>query len=80
MGQHHRLTQGSTASPPATIKEAQNKIEALTGIKRSETQVWEFLKKTPSPIWYGDQSLKISRQSSREIGGWHLLTSTRVLA
>jgi transposase len=33
------------AYPPATIKEAQNKIEALTGIKRSETQVREFLKK-----------------------------------
>jgi len=27
------------AHPPATIKEAQQKIEALTGIKRRETQV-----------------------------------------
>lgn len=34
--------------PPATIKEAQSEIEALTGIKRSETQVREFLKKTAS--------------------------------
>ncbi len=33
------------ANPPATIKEAQSEIEALTGIKRSETQVREFLKK-----------------------------------
>ena len=33
------------ASPPATIKEAQHEIEALTGIKRSETQVREFLQK-----------------------------------
>jgi transposase len=33
------------AHPPATIKAAQNKIEALTGIKRSETQVRAFLKK-----------------------------------
>jgi transposase len=33
------------AHPPATIKEAQSKIEALTGIQRSETQVREFLKK-----------------------------------
>jgi transposase len=33
------------AHPPATIKEAQNKIEVLTGIKRSETQVREYLKK-----------------------------------
>jgi transposase len=36
--------------PPATIKEAQSKIAALTGIQRSETQVAEFLKKTPSPL------------------------------
>ena len=33
------------ANPPATIKEAQHEIETLTGIKRSETQVGEFLKK-----------------------------------
>jgi hypothetical protein len=33
------------AHPPATIKEAQNKIEVLTGIKRSETQVREYCKK-----------------------------------
>jgi transposase len=33
------------AHPPATIKEAQSKIEALTGIKRSETQVREYCKK-----------------------------------
>lgn len=32
-------------NPPATIKEAQSEIEALTGIQRSETQVREFLKK-----------------------------------
>ncbi len=31
--------------PPATIKEAQSEIEALTGLQRSETQVREFLKK-----------------------------------
>ena len=33
------------AHPPASIKEAQSEIESLTGIKRSETQVREFLKK-----------------------------------
>jgi transposase len=33
------------AHPPATIKEAQHKIEVVTGIRRSETQVREFLKK-----------------------------------
>ena len=32
-------------NPPATVKEAQSEIEILTGIKRSETQVAEFLKK-----------------------------------
>ena len=32
-------------NPPASIKEAQSEIEAITGIKRSETQVREFLKK-----------------------------------
>ncbi len=31
--------------PPASIQEAQSEIEALTGIKRSETQIAEFLKK-----------------------------------
>jgi hypothetical protein len=33
--------------PPASIKEAQSEIEALTGIKRSETQVREYLR-TPA--------------------------------
>ena len=33
------------ANPPASIKEAQSEIEALTGIKRSATQVRDFLKK-----------------------------------
>jgi transposase len=33
------------AHPPASIKEAQSAIEAITGIRRSETQVREFLKK-----------------------------------
>lgn len=31
-------------NPPATIKEAMAKIEELTGIKRSETQVRKYLK------------------------------------
>lgn len=39
------------ANPPATIKEAQSEMESLTGIKRSETQVREFLKKNSI---YGD--------------------------
>ena len=32
-------------NPPASVKEAQSEIEAITGIKRSETQVREFMKK-----------------------------------
>lgn len=32
-------------TPPATIAEAQNKIEKLTGIKRSPTQIRAFLKR-----------------------------------
>ena len=32
-------------NPPASIKEAQKDIEEITGVKRSETQVREFLKK-----------------------------------
>lgn len=32
-------------NPPASIKEAQHQIEAITGVQRSETQVREFLKK-----------------------------------
>ena len=42
------------ANPPATIKEAQSEIESLTGIKRSETQVREFLKK--NSIYVGVKS------------------------
>jgi transposase len=33
------------AHPPASIKEAQSEIEAITGIRRSASQVREFLKK-----------------------------------
>ena len=32
-------------NPTASIKEAQKEIEEITGVKRSETQVREFLKK-----------------------------------
>lgn len=40
-------------NPPASIKEAQSEIEVITGVKRSETQVAEFLKKTSSPLSKG---------------------------
>ena len=43
---HASLEAYFRAHPPATSKEAQSKIEALTGIKRSETQGREDLKKT----------------------------------
>lgn len=41
------------AHPPATSKEAQSEIAALTGIKRSETQVREFLKKNSISVAAG---------------------------
>lgn len=31
--------------PPATIKQAQHEVEVITGVRRSETQIREFLKK-----------------------------------
>lgn len=31
--------------PPATMKQAQHEVEVITGVKRSETPVREFLKK-----------------------------------
>jgi hypothetical protein len=48
------------ATPPTSIKQAQSAIETLTGIKRSETQVREFLKKTPFAL---PESRHDSRQS-----------------
>ena len=33
--------------PPATIKQAQHEVEVITGVHRSESQIREFLKKTP---------------------------------
>ena len=31
--------------PPTTIKQAQHEVEIITGVRRSETQIREFLKK-----------------------------------
>ena len=31
--------------PPAMIKQAQHEVEVITGVRRSETQIREFLKK-----------------------------------
>ena len=31
--------------PPATIKQAQHEVEIITGVRRSESQIREFLKK-----------------------------------
>lgn len=38
------------AHPPATLKEAQARIEEATGIRRSLPQVRAFLKKTPPTV------------------------------
>jgi transposase len=39
--------------PPASIKEAQQSVEAITGVHRSETQVREFLKKNSISVVAG---------------------------
>jgi transposase len=39
--------------PPASIKEAQQQVEAITGVHRSETQVREFLKKNSISVVAG---------------------------
>jgi transposase len=57
----HSLEEYFRLNPPATIKEAQSEIETLTGIKRSETQVAEFLKKTPSALPQGRYDSRESR-------------------
>jgi hypothetical protein len=43
VAQASSLEESFRRNPPAPIKEAQSEIEALTGIKRSETQGAEFL-------------------------------------
>ena len=59
------------AHPPATIKAAQSQIEVLTGIKRSETQVREFLKKNSISVVGG---LGCSRPkpipTRKRVSGW----------
>ena len=45
MGHLTSLEAHFCAHPPASIKQAQSEIEALTGIRRSESQVRAFLKK-----------------------------------
>jgi transposase len=52
--------------PPASIKEAQKEIEEITGVKRSETQVREFLKKTQSPLPKSRHCLPKPTQKSRK--------------
>ena len=56
-------------NPPATIQEAQSKIEAITGIRRSETQVAEFLKKNSVSVVgkWGRYRLKQTQSSRKPI-------------
>jgi len=39
--------------PPASIKAAQHQVELITGVRRSETQVREFLKKNSISVAAG---------------------------
>jgi len=41
--------------PPASIKEAQHQVEIITGVRRSETQVREFLKKNSISVADGSE-------------------------
>jgi hypothetical protein len=52
--------------PPATIKQAQHEVEIITGVRRSETQIREFLKnaKRPSALSKGRDDPGQSRPAS----------------
>jgi transposase len=58
------------AHPPATIKEVQSKIAALTGIKRSETQVREFCKKNSLSAVGGSACCPPKPIPTRKRGSW----------
>jgi transposase len=67
---HASLEAYFRAHPPATIKEAQNKIEALTGIKRSETQVREYLKKNSISVVGGSECCLPKPTPTRKRSSW----------
>jgi transposase len=58
------------AHPPATIKQAQHEVEIITGVRRSETQIREFLKKTQFPLSKSrdDPGQSRSREAERILG------------
>ena len=53
-------------NPPASIKEARQEIEEITGVKRSETQVRGFLKKTQFSLQKSRQLACQSRSRKTE--------------
>jgi hypothetical protein len=68
---HTSLEAYFRAHPPATIKEAQDKIETLTGIKRCETQVREYLKKNSiSGVGASGRSRPKPTPSSKGVSWW----------
>jgi transposase len=58
------------AHPPATIKEARSKIEALRGIKRSETQVRAFLKKNFLSVVGASACSRLKPTPTGKRGSW----------
>lgn len=58
------------AHPPATIKEVRNKIEALTGIKRGETQVREDCKKNAISVAAASGCSPPKLTPTRKRGSW----------
>ena len=62
--------------PPATMKEAMSKIEELTGIKRSETQVRKFLKSMGlrrRKIGMVPSKVDLEKQESFKKNNWSLV-------
>jgi len=67
---HASLEAYFRAHPPATMKEGQSKIAALTGIKRSETQVREFCKKNSISVVGGSACSRPKLTPRRKRSSW----------
>ena len=67
-----KIEEAISEKPPATINEARHRIEEVTGIKRSNTAVYRFLKKTVGLNRYKTGSIPVQqtepeRQKEQEI-------------
>ena len=67
-----KIEEAISEKPPATINEARHRIEEVTGIKRSNTAVYRFLKKTVGLNRYKTGSIPVQqtepeRQKEQEV-------------